>query len=1029
MALILLFLLIVASCFPVLYVLSPASKARKRAQEAVLTVEALDRAVQEQDQALQSAIVREATNYGAEIRTSRLRAIPIEELKRHGTGLRLQALKDTGIHNLADLQGWSVGRLEYVRGVGPKSAAMIAQIVSSLTSQSNALSLPHPAVPFELNRERNLCHAIYHMRQFQSKISIQSQTLHGVCQDLATRKDKIISDTSFAKWIWGCGSTEGVQTAISAALTLTRELDGDHANATLFREISENLARIQSASRSSVDTRMLIEDFEANREQYAAQFTKHLGISTALTPHEATATRKTPVAPTNPVPVPMTSTAALNPVSVQFSISVQKPAQPVATRPALPVMSDLWISPDRVVHVQGFLIRGGTIYLGGSDTNASTPRSDPSLIDPYKQIAKSSANCHIRHTGYWPSYDQITPEARASYLQWLATGKCDPHADVGYVFLYFYGLERRVLVDMASDPKAKTDLPHIESELRRLLDIYSENGSFRSYAGSLLDLIAAKNGEDPSRDTLPELPTRSQPRISLELKLVLGQYSRDGKPLSASLALAWYLSAPDIRFGQAARICPDQFAELFKIQFAKAFPQGIKLPVNKTRIKVMHRPASAILGSLDCSQELDLPDVTVLRSALASLIEIGDSCNALLAPYCRHRIADPEGNDPLESTLRLPVCLWPLLHRRSLEDLHASLVETGESRLLILEQLLLLLPYSGEMNRDRFKSLTLRLSEIGLGLEPDFRFGGELPGIHDRVALFDLADAAPDQAISPGFASAALILQMASTVATADRSFDEAEASVMLHQIHHQMGLPVAERNRLATRLELYRFAPPSSAGIKRRIESLDLPARNHVGDLLVQVALADGVIAPQEVKILESLFTLMGLGQSSLYGKLNSMRSQIASVPASLESPTGLQQTAPTVPRPMGMQLDSAKIALLRADTARVSALLGSVFQEEAEVEPAFESGDESQISTEPFLQGLDTDHAALLRVLLERPQWSRIEIEELCSDRGLMTDGAIEQINDAAFHQYDCALIEGEDMIEVNCQLLDQPSSEEVV
>jgi hypothetical protein len=130
-----------------------------------------------------------------------------------------------------------------------------------------------------------------------------------------------------------------------------------------------------------------------------------------------------------------------------------------------------------------------------------------------------------------------------------------------------------------------------------------------------------------------------------------------------------------------------------------------------------------------------------------------------------------------------------------------------------------------------------------------------------------------------------------------------------------------------------------------------------------------------------------------------------------------------------MGMQLDSAKIALLRADTARVSALLGSVFQEEAEVEPAFESGDESQISTEPFLQGLDTDHAALLRVLLERPQWSRIEVEELCSDRGLMTDGAIEQINDAAFQQFDCALIEGEDIIEVNCQLLDQPSSEEVV
>jgi uncharacterized tellurite resistance protein B-like protein len=1029
MALILLFLLIVASCFPVVYVLSPASKARRSARETVFTVEALVRGIQEQDQALQSAIVREASSYGAEIRTSRLKAIPIEELKRHGTGLRLQALKDTGIHNLADLQGWSTGRLEHVRGVGPKSAAMIAHIVSSLTSQSNAQSLPHPAGPFALNRERNLCQAIYHMRQFQTQISIRSQTLHEVCQDLATRKDKIVSETSFAKWMWGWGSTDGVQAAISAALTLTRELDGSHTTARLFREVSESLAKLQSESRSSLDSRILIEDFEANREEYSAQFTKHLGISTEPTPPEAILAHKKPVAPTRPVPVPMIGTTSVNPVSVQFSISIQKPPNTVFTKPALPVMSDLWIPPDRVVHVQGFLIRGGTIYLGGTDATASGHRTDPSLIDPYKQIAKSSANCHIRHTGYWPSYDQITPEARASYLQWLATGKCDPQADIGYVFLYFYGLERRVLVDMASDPNAKADLPHIEAEVRRLLNIYSSNGSFRSYAGSLLDFIVAKNGAGPLRDTFAELPTRSQPRISLELKLMLGQHSRDGKPLSPSLALAWYLSAPDIRFGQSVRICPDQFAELFKIQFANAFPLGIKLPANKTRIKILHRPASAILGSMDCSQELDLPDVTVLRSALSSLTSIGDSCNALLAPYCRQRIADPEGNDPLGASIRLPVSLWPAMHRKSLEDLHASLMGTAKSRILTVEELLLLLPFSGEINRDRFKGLTQRLSEIGLGLEPDLRFGGELPGIHNRVALFDLADSAPDQSPSTGFASAGLILQMASTVATADSSFDEAEASVMLHQIHHQLGLPVAERNRLAARLELYRFAPPTNAGIKRRIEGLDLNVRNHVGDLLVQVALADGVIAPQEVKVLEGLFALMGLDQSSLYGKLNSIRSQLASAPPLLHPSAELQEPAQAVSKPVGIHFDSAKIALLRADTARVSALLGSVFREEQEAEPAFESGDDGHIHTEPFLLGLDTDHAELLRVLLERPQWSRVEVEELCLDRGLMTDGAIEQINDAAFQQFDCALIEGEDMIEVNSQLLDQPSSEEVV
>ena len=39
--------------------------------------------------------------------------------------------------------------------------------------------------------------------------------------------------------------------------------------------------------------------------------------------------------------------------------------------------------------------------------------------------------------GYWPSYSSISPEARAAYLGWLSTGKSDPQADIGYVFLYF----------------------------------------------------------------------------------------------------------------------------------------------------------------------------------------------------------------------------------------------------------------------------------------------------------------------------------------------------------------------------------------------------------------------------------------------------------------------------------------------------------------------------------------------------------------------------------------------------------------
>ncbi|MBK9031559.1 MAG: TerB N-terminal domain-containing protein [Myxococcales bacterium] len=72
---------------------------------------------------------------------------------------------------------------------------------------------------------------------------------------------------------------------------------------------------------------------------------------------------------------------------------------------------------------------------------------------------------------YWPSYGAASPAQRAVYLDWLAGVRADPAVPIGYVFIYFYGLEQRVLVD---------DCDHVEvrAELRRLLSVYGGDASF-----------------------------------------------------------------------------------------------------------------------------------------------------------------------------------------------------------------------------------------------------------------------------------------------------------------------------------------------------------------------------------------------------------------------------------------------------------------------------------------------------------------------------------------------------------------------
>ena len=84
-------------------------------------------------------------------------------------------------------------------------------------------------------------------------------------------------------------------------------------------------------------------------------------------------------------------------------------------------------------------ILGQWIYLGSGLPSVRGNSIEPSLIDLALPFDQSVADCSVDRLGYWPSYSEASPMARAAYLYWLRTGRKDPEADLGYVFLYFYG--------------------------------------------------------------------------------------------------------------------------------------------------------------------------------------------------------------------------------------------------------------------------------------------------------------------------------------------------------------------------------------------------------------------------------------------------------------------------------------------------------------------------------------------------------------------------------------------------------------
>jgi hypothetical protein len=234
---------------------------------------------------------------------------------------------------------------------------------------------------------------------------------------------------------------------------------------------------------------------------------------------------------------------------------------------------------------------------------------------------------------YWPSYGLLSPECRAGYLEWLASGRRDLNAYIGYVFLYFYGLERRVFADARDSDQARAEIPAIVDEVRRLQRAYGSNRSFERYSNQFLDAVTALAG-GASDITPPMDPTGNE--LPIAVRVGVGRIVAAGKPLPPDWALSWFLTHPESPITTAIRRCSDEFRQLFRIRYSREFGDGLVLKPNRARLnaRVEITPASASFGG-HVEILIDLPDVAVLTSPLSKLQRIGESCATDLDAFSR----------------------------------------------------------------------------------------------------------------------------------------------------------------------------------------------------------------------------------------------------------------------------------------------------------------------------------------------------------------------------------------------------------
>lgn len=677
-----------------------------------------------------------------------------------------------------------------------------------------------------------------------------------------------------------------------------------------------------------------------------------------------------------------------------------------------------WKKFGETVEVKGFSISKGLVYVGSSLQGVYSQYSaEPALINPsYKVDHHVSADHKKVDLPYWSSYSEISAQSRAAYLTWLSSDRDDPDINIGYIFLYYYGLERRVLADVDTSASARGELSIIKDEIKRLLKLYGSNSSFNNYAVSLLGYLSDYRGDVDSRPSFYEKSWV----LPFEYKVALGNFAVKGVPLTVEWAYAWLLLEPSIYLRTPAVRCKDEFKKLFFERYKDKFGEGIKLPVNKTRLKQSYRPASSsLLSGRIYEKAIDLPDVSVLSGPINKLIEVAEYCTEKLDRYSRILGRNPDKAGTLDAALELPISLWDEKYQKPLLELKSTIETAGIPATIKFSKLLSWLPESKEMNRQKYTALSSRLAELGLAIEPDTRFGGSVPSEDTHVVLFkdDISFVSPN----PRYSAAALTLQLAVAVSSADGGTNDAEKSYLINQLEGWLHLDDAEKRRLKAHLRWLILEGSSLAGMKKRIEMLPTASRENLGDFLTEVAHADNEVSAAEIKVLEQIYKALGLDSSSLYSKLHAPASEPVTVQTSNSNNTNFAIPKPKKADKSKIKLDMGKVASLHAESEKISAILGAIFTGEALEESAKE--DTEIIHDEKAsnnILSLDDLHSSFLRLLCTRPTWTLEELNELAEDRSLMLGGAMENINEAVYEKFDQPFTEGEDPVEINQEIV---------
>lgn len=631
--------------------------------------------------------------------------------------------------------------------------------------------------------------------------------------------------------------------------------------------------------------------------------------------------------------------------------------------------------------------------------------AEPAAINLKLPIANNAQMPESRELPYWPRYDQLTPNQRRVYLNWLSHRRSFAPPELGYTFLFIYGLERRALLE-------RQDVKLIFKELLRLRNLYQTSvekvsRSFDRYTSSFLWYLLLC---EPS--VLAERHFEAFARS-------IGQWDEDG----LAFALSWLARAkcklPDwLAFALAGRLPKSQTSvvakrvgnelhDLFTKRFQSQFNSGFVLQSAKRDRQFSYRPASAALSTMQVSG----PDPMGVLSQFNSLSDIWNSCISDLKRLSS-AVAHSEGGAFTVATWNaMPTELRTNVDHPLIDQFTRFIEEhTGDNPQTIVTARALATVAGAAPDAKLTTSASRRIAEtaanVGYCIEPDPRITGRGFDPDESIVLFlNLDGGAVDAA---RYAVASTMLNIGIALAHLDGHVDEGKLSLNAQQIDSAFDLNDQERRRLDMLRALRTKYGVELSDVTRPLKHLPQTDRERIAKFSLALVAADGVVTKEELKAIRRLYAALGFDRNQADAELAGLTAKpsqdeepVSVVAASAGVRGETIPTRSTDAAAKGLQLNREAINAILKDTSDVARMLAAAMTVETDDEPKADkevpaapiaSKMEGTSASDPRLP---SQYEAFFQSLLRQPQWSRAELSAIAKQQGLMLAGAVDAIN----------------------------------